>query len=352
MESTKPLISIVAPAYNEAALIQQNLATLRDYMRGLEDRFAWELLVVNDGSTDDTGALAEAFAADNPEVRVLHHVVNLNLGQALRTGFAQARGDYVVVLDLDLSYSPDHVERLVDTLLTTKCHVVVASPYMEGGKTTAVPWLRLLLSRNANRYLAWFCHQPLRTITGMVRGYDRSFLERLNLKAMDIEINTEIIYKTMLLRGRIVEIPAHLDWSQQRESAGRVSSFRVLRGIATYTFSGFVLRPFAFFLLPGLLCMLLSLYVLGWLGLNTLAAYDSVQVANAFFDDRFSEAVRLVFEQRPHAFVVGGVALIFSLQLITMGLLSIQQKRYFEELFHIASTHGEDPSMPLGKHKG
>ncbi len=347
----KPKISIVAPAYNEAAMLAENLGALYVHMQGLSERYDWEILVVNDGSKDETGAIADAFAAGHEGVRVLHHVVNLNLGQALRTGFANAEGDYVVVLDIDLSYSPDHVERLVDTLVTTKSHVAIASPYMKGGKTTAVPWLRLLLSKNANRYLAWLGrHADLRTITGMVRAYDRRFLDALHLKTTDVEINSEIIYKTMLLRGRIVEVPAHLDWSKQRaQGVGRISSFRILRGIITYTMSGFVLRPFVFFMLPGLLCLLVALYVLGWLGLNVLDALDSVQVAGTYFDDRFSAAVKKVWEDRPHAFVVGGISLLFSLQLISVGLLSLQQKRYFEELFHLGSLQrGEDPARPLG----
>ena len=56
----------------------------------------------------------------------------------------------------------------------------------------------------------------LTTITGMVRTYDQEFLSRLILKAMDVTINSEIIYKAMILRARIVEIPAQLDWGTQK----------------------------------------------------------------------------------------------------------------------------------------
>lgn len=335
----RPLVTVIVPAFNEAGLIEQALRTLVGYLKGLEDRYRWELLVVDDGSTDATPAKVDAFADANPGVRVVHHVVNLKLGQALRTGFAHARGDYVVVLDADLSYAPDHVERLVATLEATKCHVVVASPYMKGGKVTNVPWLRLLLSRWANRFLAYFCHHvDLRTITGMVRGYDRRFLEQLDLKAMGIDINTEIVYKTMLLRGRIVEIPAHLDWTLQRkEGKGRVSSFQILRGILTYTLSGFTFRPFMFFVMPGLLLAAVAVYVVGWICINVLTAYPEMP-AGPYFDDQFSAAVAEVFRRRPHAFLVGGVVMVFSLQLLSLGFLSFQAKRYFEELFHLGSS--------------
>ena len=96
-ENERPLISVITPAFNEEAILTQNLGKLCDHLDGLLDRYRWELLVINDGSVDRTGALADAFAAGRPGVRVIHHPVNLNLGQGIRTGFAHARGEYIVV---------------------------------------------------------------------------------------------------------------------------------------------------------------------------------------------------------------------------------------------------------------
>lgn len=338
IEETRPLITVVTPAFNEEAILTENLGRLCDHLDTLRDRYRWELLIINDGSRDRTGPLADAFAATRPGVRVIHHPVNLNLGQGIRTGFAHARGEYIVVLDMDLSYAPDHVERLVDTLEATKCDISVASPYMKGGKCTAVPAMRLFLSKRANRFLAFFCHHvDLHTITGMVRGYRRSFVEKLSLKSNDIEINTEIIYKAMLLRGRIVEIPAHLDWSALVERvASRPSSFKILKGVLTYTLSGFYFRPFVFFFLPGMAAGLLSLYLLGWLVVHVSDAYASVPPGQ-FIDDQLSNAIGLVFRERPHAFFAFAASLATALQFLMFGGLSFQQKRYFEDLFFIAS---------------
>ena len=62
---SKPLISVVVPAYNEAQLVEKNLALLCEYMESLEHKYSWELIVVDDGSTDETGQLAEAFSKRN-----------------------------------------------------------------------------------------------------------------------------------------------------------------------------------------------------------------------------------------------------------------------------------------------
>jgi glycosyltransferase involved in cell wall biosynthesis len=87
----KPLVSLVVPAYNEAAIVEENLTTLCQYMETLEDHYRWEVVVINDGSIDETGKLADAFSQTKANVRVLHHSINFGLGQAFRFGFANCR---------------------------------------------------------------------------------------------------------------------------------------------------------------------------------------------------------------------------------------------------------------------
>ena len=86
----------------------------------------------------------------------------------------------------------------------------------------------------------------------MVRAYEREFMQYLNLKASDYAINPEIIYKALILRARVVEIPAHLDWKLQNEvGKKRISNLRVLHGIISGFMSGFIFRPYFYFILFG-----------------------------------------------------------------------------------------------------
>lgn len=336
---TKPLISILVPGYNEETIVEQNLSQLCDYLDSLTHKYRWELIFVDDGSQDRTGAIADAFASARQNVHVFHHYINLQLGRALKTGFQHCQGEYIVVLDLDLSYSPDHVEKLVDTIIATKAQVVIASPYMKGGKISNVPWKRKLLSRWANKFLSLAYKGKIHTLTGMVRAYERKFVASLNLKATDMEVNAEILYKAQLLRARVVEIPAHLDWGLQKKvGKKRVSSMRTVRGIAGSLMSGFIFRPFMFFMVPGFILLLISMYIIAWIFINTITVYPHAPVTSAYFDDQFSNAVALVFKERPHAFIVGGSTLLVALQLLSLGILSLQSKRYFEEIFHFCTT--------------
>ena len=337
--SPGPSVSIVVPAYNEATHLYQSLETLYDHL--LDARFDWEMIVVDDGSSDDTGEEARRFAKEHDRVSVVEHITNLGLGQALKTGFKASRGQYIVTFDADLSYSPDHVDQLVSTIETTGAKVVVASPYMEGGSVEGVPRLRAVLSKGANRILSTLSLSHVSTTTGMVRAYDARFIQRLALKSVDNQLNAEIIYKTGLLRERVVEIPARLRWTRDEEDTKkRRGSFSIIRTTLDFLFSGFIFRPFMFFILPGAVLLLIAFYALGWAVVHVLTAIPD---QTGPLNNMISDAAAAAFAASPHSFVIGGMALIFATQLITLGIVSAQSKRYFEELWY----QGNDASNRL-----
>jgi glycosyltransferase involved in cell wall biosynthesis len=347
----KPLVSLVVPAYNEAEILKKNLNILCQYMQRLESDYRWELLIVNDGSADATGDIADAFAAGRTNVIVLHHMFNFRLGQALRYAFHRSSGDIVVVIDIDLSYAPDHIGLMLAKLKETRAKIVIASPYRKGGQVSHVPWGRRLLSRWANRFLCLmatkdYFSDKLTTITGMVRAYDGLFIRRLSLWAMDVDINPEIIHKAKILRARIVEVPARLNWQPKRKGTARTkrsqSTRRILRSIIQSFVSGYMFRPFMFFIMPGLLLFFLSLYPLIWTVIHTVDQFRKLAGLGLTLDYRLSEAIGAAFKISPHAFIVGGVALMVSIQLISLGLLALQKKRYFAELFFLNSTMYRD----------
>jgi glycosyltransferase involved in cell wall biosynthesis len=336
---TKPFISLILPAYNEESIIEKSVGIIIDYLKSKEHKYAWEILIIDDGSKDTTGLLADSLAKTNQNLRVIHHPVNLNLGRALQTGFKYALGNIIVVLDMDLSYSVNHIEKLVDTQITTDAEIVIASPYMKNGKVTKVPFIRALLSRTVNRFMRLAAQEKYHTFTGMVRAYKADFIKNLNLKTKDYEINPEILYKAMILRAKIIEIPAHLDWSFQIGTGRkRTSSMKVIKTFFSGLMAGFIFRPYIFFLGLGMVLLLISIYIIGWIFINTFQLMPHIQIDPKFFDDRFSAAIGQIYRTHTHAFYVGGIALIAAIQLLSLGFISLQNKRYFEELFHFNSS--------------
>ncbi len=331
-----PLVSLVLPAYNEAGVLDDNIAEIMRYLRTLEARYHFEVLLVNDGSRDNTAEVADALAAKYSSLRAIHHPSNFGLGQAFKTAFAQSRGDYVVTLDVDLSYSPDHIGLLLEEIQTTRAKLVLASPYMKGGRLTNVPWLRRTLSVWGNRFLRRFARGGISTITCMVRAYDGVFIRSLVLRSTGMDIMPEVVYKTMVLHGRIRQVPAHLDWTRQ-VSAGpprRSSSMRIVRHIFGTMISGFIFRPFMFLVAPGLVMLLFSMYVNIWMVIHFFRALSALP-AEVLAAEGPSAALAQAYAQYPHTFIIGLLALMLSLQLIGMGALALQSKKYFEEVFYL-----------------
>ena len=222
----QPSVSVVVPAYNEATLLAASLTRLHGYLCTLDDSYRWELVVVDDGSSDGTGALADEFAATHARVVVHHHHENAGLGGAVRTAFRCCTSDYLVMMDSDLSYAPDHIHPLLDTITATGASIIVTSPYRPDAKATGVPPSRLFTSRAANRVLALAAGGGLTTLTGMVRAYDGDFARSLDLEASGPTINCEILYRARERGAAVVEIPAHLDWSRLRLRGQDRRSFR------------------------------------------------------------------------------------------------------------------------------
>jgi glycosyltransferase involved in cell wall biosynthesis len=332
----KPLVSVIVPAYNEAAILEESLTKLTDHLASLEDLYRWELVVVNDGSTDETGRIAETFARTHDNVRILHHHVNFRLGQALRYAFNSTRGDYVAVIDCDLSYDPEHLSRMLYAIEDSRARIVIASPYAKGGRTTNIPFGRRVLSRGANWMLSRAAGGDLTTLTGMVRVYDGRFLRSLDLRSMDAEINTEIVYKARILHARIVEIPAHLDWSfTSTGGTRRRANLRVSRSTVSSLFSSFLFRPFVFFLLPGLVLLAVAVYSFGWCVWHVAQVYGE---PSQFGNSGLTGAIQNAYDRAPHTFLITGITLVLSMQLIGLGVLAAQGKRYFEELFHLGTS--------------
>jgi glycosyltransferase involved in cell wall biosynthesis len=318
----KPSVTLLVPAYNEALILMKSLTALETYMQSIEHLYVWEMIVVNDGSRDETGPIAEAFAASRPNVRVLHHKTNFNLGQVLRYGFANCHTDYVVTVDCDLSYSVEHIGRLLEHIHRTHAKVVLASPYAVDGSVGNVPFVRKMLSVYANKMLSFSVHGELSTLTGMVRAYDRVFIQSLDLSSVDVGINTEIIYKARILKAKVEEIPATLSWVSD-EPGGRVSKFKIRKSIGTYLMSGFLFRPLLTLAFPAMFFLVLCI---GFLALVLRHAWGPTTIGAAF-------------DQSPASTILAAVSFGLSVQFFSLALLAEQARRNFDYLFHLGTAN-------------
>ena len=135
---TAPEVSVVMPAHNESGLLDQTLKELVSALR--ERELAFEVLVVENGSTDSTVADARAFAADHPAVSVLTRA-EADYGEAMRVGILASTGGVVVVFDVDY-YDPGFVDRVLPPLTAPDGPVIVVGSKRAPGTHDTRPWPR------------------------------------------------------------------------------------------------------------------------------------------------------------------------------------------------------------------
>ncbi|MDZ4180560.1 MAG: glycosyltransferase [Coriobacteriia bacterium] len=234
-------VSVVIPMFNESENAADTVAAVAAALvaRGWE----YEIVPVNDGSIDGTAAALEALAEADPHVRPVIYHVNRGRGYALRQGFAAATGDIIAALDADLSYTTDHLVRMVDTLHEDpEADIVLASPYMPGGSVEGVPLIRLLFSRIGNAVLRLALPRKVYTSTGVVRAYRRAALRAMDLESDGKEIHLEILSEAFALGYRIVEMPATL----RARKKGR-SKFRPRSTVQSHLLFSVLARPATLF---------------------------------------------------------------------------------------------------------
>jgi hypothetical protein len=152
---------------------------------------------------------------------------------------------------------------------------------------------------------------------------------------MGPEINTEILYKAQIMRARVVEVPAHLDWSGQQERLKqRKVSLRVSTTSKLLVFASFLFRPIVFFVVPGLVLLTISLWSIAALGVTVLR---EARHSGGGIDARLTHAFADAWRLRPQTFIIAGFTFVVAVQLISLGVLAVQAKRYFEEIYYAVS---------------
>jgi dolichol-phosphate mannosyltransferase len=229
MQAGSPARLLVCLAtFNERDNLPGIVAAIRGAVPGAD------VLVIDDGSPDGTGELADDLARADAHVRVLHRPGKLGLGTAVLDGMyhALAHGhDAFAYLDADLSHPPAELPRLLEALAGHD--VVIGSRYVRGGRTENWPWPRRLLSRCVNGLVRLLFGMPVRDASGGYRVYRTELLARAHLdrvRSRGYSFFQEVLFRCHRAGARIAEVPitfanrragkSKVDWREAARSLG------------------------------------------------------------------------------------------------------------------------------------
>lgn len=216
---------VIIPTYNE----RENLPLIVGRVHAAQPDV--HVLVVDDGSPDGTGRLADELSLADPDrIHVMHRVSKDGLGAAYLAGFEWGLDrEYTVLVEMDAdgSHAPEELGRLL-AAVDGGADVAIGSRYVPGGTVRNWPWRRLALSRTANTYSRVLLGVDIRDITAGYRAYRREVLEKIELSAVDSKgycFQIDLTWRAINAGFTVVEVP--ISFSERELGVSKMSGSNI-----------------------------------------------------------------------------------------------------------------------------
>jgi dolichol-phosphate mannosyltransferase len=206
----QPRVWVVMPTYNEAPNIERIVrATDAELERIVPGEH--RILIVDDGSPDGTGALADALASELESVEVMHRTAKDGLGHAYRAGFTHALAggaELLIEMDADFSHDPRYLGPLLEA--AADADLVLGSRYVAGGGVRDWGIVRRAISRGGGLYARTILRVDVHDLTGGFKCIRREVLEEIDLQTVRADgyvFQIEVTYRALVAGFRVVEVP-------------------------------------------------------------------------------------------------------------------------------------------------
>jgi dolichol-phosphate mannosyltransferase len=202
---------LILPTYNEAENIEA-IVTAAGAVLDRAARDGFRVLVVDDGSPDGTGEIAEQMAAEHDFLEVLHRAEKNGIGPAYLAGFRHALdggAGYVMEMDSDFSHDPADLARLLQAIYSG-ADLALGSRYVPGGGVEDWSLLRRFVSEGGSTYARWVLGLSVRDLTGGFKCFRREVLEAIHfdsVRSRGYAFQVELTYRAVRAGFRVVEVP-------------------------------------------------------------------------------------------------------------------------------------------------
>jgi uncharacterized protein (TIRG00374 family) len=217
-------ISCVVPAKDEEENLPELVDKLVKVLSKYEETKDYEIVLVNDNSTDNTGKIIDELAKKNPRIKAVHRTGNPGFGNALKDGFKNATGDVIIPVMGDLSDDPEDIPKLVRKILDGY-DVVYGSRFIAGGSVEGYPRLKLIANRLFNNVVRLLFGIKHKDITNAFKAYKKEVLEEIgNLESEGFDLTVEIPLKAHVLGFKSSEVPVR--WYGRRKGEAKLKLSR------------------------------------------------------------------------------------------------------------------------------
>jgi glycosyltransferase involved in cell wall biosynthesis len=210
----RPEVSIILPAYNE----EENLETVVKSVLKECRKLNFEIVIVDDCSSDSTGEIADRLSKKYSKIKVVHRTGRNSFGMAIRTGFKNATGKILVTFMCDRQDDAKTIPYLIK-----KIHegydIAVASRFTVGGRVIGYPIIKYIANRLFNKLVSTIFGLNTNDVSNAFKAYRRNMITGLNLKSEWFEITPEIVLKAVIKKKvKIGEVPTTMLWRKKGKS--------------------------------------------------------------------------------------------------------------------------------------
>lgn len=207
-------LTVVISALNEEKHVEKVLRGVLDFFN--KYKIKGDIVFMNNHSKDNTGKLADEIARRDKRVRVIHRIdrPNKDLGSSLKEGISSASGDYILIMDCDLSHDPSEINHLFSK--RKEADIIVGSRY--AGGSAEMPLSRTIISRVSNLVIDNLLRIKVKDISTGFKLYRRDVLQSLHLENDGFGLHVEILIKAANKGYRVKEIPIHYKRSVKKST--------------------------------------------------------------------------------------------------------------------------------------
>ncbi len=229
----KTKLSVIIPVYNEARFIDTVIKKVKSIK--LPGEIAKEIIIINDGSTDNTSKILEQYSSDSA-IKIFHQEKNMGKSSAVRLGLEKSMGDIILIQDADLEYDPDDYPQLIGPIIKKEASVVYGSRFK--GTIEYIPLINRIANILSNMTVNILFHTEITDIHTCYKVFKRNILKNIKITSKRFTFDTEVTVKILKLGYEIYEVPIRYVARTQKEGK-KITWFQALEvywGIIKYWF--------------------------------------------------------------------------------------------------------------------